>query len=609
MSSHVVARLVSAFNPPARVLVQSIFALVLVGSALRDAAAQEVPLQSTERSYVRGRVLVKPRIGLSDVEFDRALKVHGGKRAREIAAIGVHLVELPAAANERAVAMALAKNPHFESAELDLILESTFTPSDPYYPSQWHEPKVGAPSAWDITAGAGVTVAILDSGVDASHPDLVANIVPGWNVYGNDGDTRDVFGHGTKVAGTVAASGNNAAGVAGVAFSSKIMPIRVSDSSGSATSSALAQGLAYAADHGARVANMSFRGLNCSSTIVAAAKYLRSKGGVAVGSAGNTGGLLNCPASEAIVTVAATTSSDVRASYSSYGPFMSVAAPGSAIYTTVKGGTYGSVSGTSFSSPIAASVYALMIAANPALQPSELDSILFSTAKDLGSAGWDQYYGWGRIDAYAAVTKATQSMALDTVNPTVAFSAPTGGKISGLVPVNITASDDVGVTQVSLYAGSTLIATDSVSPYAFSVDTTPYADGALTFTARAFDAAGNYASNSVSVTVANDTKAPVVAVSNPVSGSTVSGAVVIAASATDNQKVSQMTLTIDGRQVAIAYGGSLAYTWSTTTTTTSKIGGQVVSTTTTLSGAHTIVVRAIDPAGNVGSKFLNVTVE
>jgi subtilisin family serine protease len=464
---------------------------------------QEIPPLAEDPSvHAKGRVLVRPRAGLPEEALDRALQTHGGKRVAVIEQIGVHVVELPEQADERAVARALAKHPHLQWAELDVAYPPTLIPNDPLYPSEWHHPKIATPTAWNVTRGLGVTVAILDSGVDAAHPDLAGAMLPGWNTYDNNSDTRDVYGHGTKVAGAAAAIGNNSAGVAGVAYQARIMPMRVTDLNGWAYTSTLSLGLTWAADRGARVANMSFQGVCASSTVLSAAQYFRNKGGVAVAAAGNTGALLSGSQSSALTCVAATTSSDARASWSSYGAFVDVAAPGASIYSTVRGGGYAAVSGTSFASPIVAGVYALMKAANGSLAPGTLDQILTSTARDLGTSGWDQYFGWGRVDAAVAVAKARQASASDTLNPTVSITAPTGGNVSGVVAVDVKAADNVGVTRVELYARGSLVTADSVAPYRFSWDTSRLAKGSAKLEARAYDAVGNNAlSAPVSVTV------------------------------------------------------------------------------------------------------------
>ena len=126
-----------------------------------------------------------------------------------------------------------------------------------------------------------------------------------------------------------------------------------------------------------------------------------------------------------------------------------------------------------------AGVYALMIAANPNLTPSKLDNILFTTAVDLGTAGWDQYYGWGRVDAFAAVTKARQTGASDTQAPAVAITSPVSGTVQGLVPIDVAATDNVGVTRVELWVNGVMYASDSTSPFGFTWDTTTFANGGL----------------------------------------------------------------------------------------------------------------------------------
>jgi subtilisin family serine protease len=177
-------------------------------------------------SFARGRVLVMPRPGLTDAELAKIVGVHGGK-ATKITSFGLHVVELPANASEQAVASLLAHHPHLKFAELDQKVTANITPNDPYFGSQWHTAKIGAPIAWDLSSGAGVTIAILDSGVDGTHPDLSAQMVPGWNFYNNNSNTSDVYGHGTQTAGTAAATSNNATGVAAIAGSARIMPIRI----------------------------------------------------------------------------------------------------------------------------------------------------------------------------------------------------------------------------------------------------------------------------------------------------------------------------------------------------------------------------------------------
>ncbi|MEQ1662837.1 MAG: S8 family serine peptidase [Thiobacillus sp.] len=558
--------------------------------------------------WARGRLLVAPRAGLTAGEFDKALLKQRGRKKAFIQRLNAHVVELPSGADEVAAMNELRKNRKFKYVELDVAVAHAGSVTDPAFGNSWALPKIGATSAWDQANGTGVTIAILDTGVDATHPDLAANMVPGWNVYDNTADTADVHGHGTTVAGTAAAVANNAAGSAGVAYGAKIMPIRISSPDGYAYWSTVANGIYWAADHGAKVANISFNGISGSATVQSAADYMRSKGGVVVVAAGNSGAEEAIAAHNSLMTVSATDSSDARAGFSSYGAYVDIAAPGVGIYTTTRGGGYGNASGTSFSSPVVAATAALMLSANKTLPPSEIDRILKSTALDLGTAGADVYFGSGRVNAVAAVNAAKALAGSDTQSPTVAITAPTGGRINAIVPIDMTYSDNVGVARIELYANSTKIITDTAGPFAFAWDTATVADGSYTLTVRAYDVAGNQSTSApVSVTVANDTIAPVISSFNLTEGMKMSNPQAISASATDNQSVAKMSLTINGKEMAIAYGSSISYTLSTSTRTNrnrSRISKS--STTTTAPTSYSIVVKATDKAGNTASKSATV---
>ncbi len=320
-----------------------------------------------------------------------------------------------------------------------------------------------------------------------------------------------MYGHGTMVAGTTAMVGNNGSGSVGVAWGAKIMPVRISESDGIAYLSTIAQAINWAADNGAKVANISFGGLSGSATIQSAAQYMRSKGGVVVVAAGNSSGLETMAANDAMLSVSATDSSDLRTSFSSYGDYVDLAAPGIDIFTTARGGSYANVAGTSFSSPVVAGTVALMLSVNNKLTPADVDRIIKSTAVDLGTVGFDQYYGFGRVNAAAAVADAKSLGVIDTQSLVISITSPTGGKVAGVVPVDVNYSDNVGVTRVEFYANGQLVVTDSLSPFAFSWDTTAKADGAYSLTVQAYDAAGNKGmSAAVSVTIGNDIIPPVI---------------------------------------------------------------------------------------------------
>lgn len=575
-------------------------AAVLIAGTPLVALAQAAPPASggAVGAVVPGRLLMAPRAGVSDEVLARVLRDHGAASARRIGNSPLRIVEVPAG-QEEAVRARLARHPNVKFAELDRQVRFSGITNDPLLPNEWHIGKIGAPTAWNLSLGGGVTIAILDTGVDPGHPDLAPLLVPGWNFVDNNANASDVHGHGTKVAGTAAGAANNALGIAGVAGGANIMPIRVADPTGSATYSALAQGVVWAADRGAKVANMSFRVAD-SSSVISAANYMKSKGGLVTSSAGNDGLDTGIPATTSMIVASATDGSDALTSWSSWGNFVTVAAPGAGIYTTTLGGGYGSASGTSFSAPITAGVLALMFSVKPALPNTTIESLLFSTALDLGVAGRDNRYGWGRVDAGAAVQAALDAAAtLDTTAPKTAIASPAAGStVSGIVAVDATASDNVAVTRVDLLVNGAVVASDALGPYGFSWDSSQVPNGSVTLASRAYDAAGNATTSAgVTVTVANavvaDTTPPVVSIDKP-TGGPVSGTVAVKVTATDNAGAAglRQTLSINGKVVASATGGSLSYSWNTR-----KFA----------KGSYTITATALDAAGNVGSRSVTVS--
>lgn len=581
-------------------------AALLFAAGGADAAP---PQRSSEGPWVKGRVLVMPKPGLAESELRKMVGPFGGKATR-ITSHGLYEIELPGNMSEKAVAALLANNPHLKFVELDHFSAGDLVPNDPYYGSQWHLPMIGGPTAWSSSQGTGVVIAILDSGVDPSHPDLKDRLVPGYNFVDGNADTTDVRGHGTKVAGAAASALNNGTGVASVAGAAKIMPIRVSNADGYVTWSTMAKGLTFAADKGAKVANMSFNGVAGSSSVLSAAKYFKDKGGLSFVSAGNDNKDPGYADTDLMIIVASTDKYEKKSSFSNFGDHVDLAAPGSSIYSTTMGGGYASVSGTSFSAPVTAGVAALVMAANPSLSTAQVEQILKSTAKDLGASGYDVYFGHGRVDAAAAVAAAMSTSGTtapqDTTAPTVSITSPTASStVSGTASVSISASDNVGVGKVELWVNGSLYASDSTSPFGFSWDTTKAANGGATLQARAFDAAGNAgASATVTVNVANttttpttptaDTTPPTASISNPADGSTISGKVNVKASASDNSGTAglKMDLYINGSRVASSTdSGSIGFMWDVR-----KIAR----------GTYTIRVDARDAAGNSTSSSATV---
>ena len=250
---------------------------------------------------------------------------------------------------------------------------------------------------------------------------------------------------------------------------------------------------------------------------------------------------------------------------------------------------------------VVAGAVALMMSRNPTLPVGQIESLLFSSAADLGAAGRDAVFGYGRVDAAAAVQAAGAAVStVDTQVPAVSITAPGASQtVSGLVAVTANASDNVGVTRVDLRVNGSTVASDTSTPFSFAWDSSKVVNGMTTLTAVAFDAAGNSSSSSpVSVNVANvlvpDTTAPVLTIKNPVLGDTVSGTVQVRLEASDNSGSAGITqaLYIDGKKVASAVGAALSYSWNTR-----KVA----------SGPHAVTATARDAAGNSTTQTVSVT--
>lgn len=347
-------------------------------------------------------LVVKMRPSASPGRARDVLRAVGADPLDEIPGWGLHRIRVPAAARD-AVQRALERRPDVLFVERHQLLPPTRVPDDPRFDRQWHHAVVRSDEAWNWNLAAGQIVAILDTGVDAAHPDLAGVVLEGWDFWDGDGDPADVHGHGTEVAGVAAAVTDNGEGVAGMGWGAAILPVRVAGPDGWASSWTIAQGLDYAAAQGARVANLSFGALAGSSTVLAAARSAVEAGTVVVASAGNCGCTESWPESPWLLSVAATTSGDGVASFSTRGAFVDLAAPGQGMVTTALGGGYRSVSGTSFSAPLVSGLVALVLSNAPTLTPAQVEERLVRSAVDLGAAGWDPAFGHGRVDAATGV--------------------------------------------------------------------------------------------------------------------------------------------------------------------------------------------------------------
>ncbi|MDG6025389.1 MAG: peptidase S8 [Candidatus Brocadia sp.] len=579
-------------------VVFSCFAGVFVAGVLNLATT----VAGDGRDHVPGELLVKPKAGVAVETLEKILKGNHASVIREIQQIGVRHIKVPERAIDQ-VKQSLSHNPYIEFAEFNYIAEEVLIPNDTYYSSeQWHHAKISSPAGWDITTGSnGVSIAIIDSGADPSHPDLAAKLLPGYNYLDNTTNTADVRGHGTAVAGCAAAVSNNAIGVAGVAWNNPVMPVVVVNSSGIAYYSNIAKGITYAADHGARVINISIAGSSMSSTLQNAVNYAWNKGVVVIAAAANksTSTPYYPAACNNVVAVSATTSSDTLASFSNYGSWIDISAPGTSIKTTIKGGGYGSGNETSFASPIAAGLAALILSVNPALTNADVVAIMTGNADDLGSPGFDISYGYGRINVYKSVVAAKNTLPQpDTSSPTVSISSPLdGATVSNTTVVNVSATDNAGVSGVELFIDGTLYAADATEPFSFSWDTTKYPDGTHSLEAHAYDFSQNMGqSEIVMVSVNNpiDTTSPLVSILYPISNAEVSDTTAVDISATDDMGVSKAELYIDGDLYATNTTEPFSFSWDTTKYP---------------EGAHSLEVRAYDFSQNMdGSSPVVVTV-
>lgn len=321
-------------------------------------------------------------------------------------------------------------------AERDLIYETQIEPNDPYYkstgawgqtyPDMWGLPKIQASSAWDITTGSdSVIVAVTDTGVDYNLPEIKDNIlrddsgnIVGYDFANDDTDPMDDHGHGTHVSGTIAAVTNNALGIAGVAWKTKIIPVKVFSAGGSGYASDIAPGIIWGVDHGGRISNNSWGGSGANQTITDAVQYAYTKGELFVAAAGNAnlGTSLFHPANlEQALTISAFDWTDNKASFSNYGTKMDVAAPGVNILSLkattspmctaehTVGTNYCYVSGTSMASPHVSGLAALILAKNPSWTNEQVRQAIRKGADDVDQAGLDINSGFGRINAYRAL--------------------------------------------------------------------------------------------------------------------------------------------------------------------------------------------------------------
>jgi len=578
-----------------------------------DLFVEDAEPQVAALAFAEDQLLVRTLPGVEASDVAGAFAHAGVVPIERFAEIDATLVQVaPGELAQKAVA--LAGDPVIEAVQKNYLFDAQRTPDDPRFADQAPLQIIGLPEAWEITTGDdGLIIAVLDSGVAAGHVELADRLLPGRNTFDRTTTSSDVLGHGTMVAGVLGAASNNGKGVAGVNWAGRILPIRVTNAIGQASSSAIASGIIWATNRGARVINISFAPLQADGAILRAARYAYANGALVFISAGNDGRYSSSRGSREAVFVGATDTDNVLASFSTTGPFVDLCAPGVGVWSTAFDGDYRAASGTSFASPIAAGVGALVWAARLELRPATVERILRTTAVDLGDPGRDDAYGAGRIDAAAALSAALDLVeTADTHAPLVAIAAPPDGAlVEGLIHVSAQAEDldgGTGVSDVTFYVDGKAIISDPASPYRIALQTEGLAPGGHTLSCVATDEVGNAsAPASIRVQVGAtgpepggsvqpaDAVLPEAIIQFPIEGAIVSGPVGALATVTDNVELRSVDWLVDGllhRAVAVrGTRASATFVWDASGAA---------------AGAHTISVRVLDAAGNVGSASVAV---
>lgn len=377
------------------------------------AATAGVPAAAVDRAAGRPvEYVVRLAAGTDTVELAPLLGRLGARLTGTIDALRLAEVEIDPA---RAADLRLSPLVDWAHRELELSVQAK-RPNDPLFRYQWPLKKIGVTRGWAEEDGTSspVTVGVIDSGVDASHPDLQPRTVAGFDFVNLDDDPSDDNGHGTHVAGIVAAQPGNRKGVAGISWGASIMPLKACDFTGTCGSFEVAAAIVYAAQHGAGVVNISLGGAapGCSAEFFLAGALAEAAGVVLVASAGNAaqdGNPTSYPAScEGYISVGATGPRDEWALFSNHNEHVDISAPGVSVPSTIPPGLsgmvddpstpgYGPASGTSMAAPHVAGLAALLLSAHPDWTPVQVEERMEETAADLGKRGPDEYFGAGRI--------------------------------------------------------------------------------------------------------------------------------------------------------------------------------------------------------------------
>ena len=374
--------------------------MLLTVALLGASAAVPVPVAGAPSTV---RLVLTLRPGTSHILADRLAAIPGGKLVDRINQLNVRVVEMPAAAVANARGR-WARMAEVVSVQNDGLARIDWTPPDPLWGNQWEQRAVRAPRAWDMERGDRRTVvAVVDTGVQLSHPDLALRLVNGHDFVNKDVRPADDNGHGTAVAGVIAATANSI-GVTGMCNRCRIMPIKALAANGTGLWTVAAKGIVWATDHGADIINMSFGGPTGLGALQDAIRYARARGVVVVGSAGNYG--TTAPfypaAYPEVISVAASTAYDLRYDWSNASSsWVEVSAPG-CTWSSRWHSQFGGFCGTSAAAPMVSGIAALVRSARPGFGRSQVESILKAATVETPF----KFTRFGRIDAFKAVYRA-----------------------------------------------------------------------------------------------------------------------------------------------------------------------------------------------------------
>ena len=586
----------------------SILGTSVIGEEIKESKNENL------NDFVPGEVIVKFKQGFGQNKIDKLISSNGLSNKYKSKHSDFHVLKVPENRYSEVI-NTLSNNPNVEFAEPNYYAKICYTPNDPYFSYQWHlqgydDGGLDMVDAWDISTGSGATVAIIDTGISQGTDLVDTCFVDGYDFVNGDSNPDDDNGHGTHVAGTVAQSTNNNVGVCGVAFDCCLMAVKVLNSYGSGTYADIIDGINFATNNGADVISMSLEGSQPSSGMEDALENAYNSGVTCIAASGNSGqNGVAYPAAydDYVIAVGATQYDKSRAPYSNYGSSLDIVAPGGNLNLDQNGDGYGDgvlqqtfttswwggkswsyyfFQGTSMATPHVSGVAALLYSEG-VTNPDDVREAIEQTAYDLGSNGWDMYYGYGLVNVVSALEYSSGGGDSD---PTCEITAPSNGAtVTGIVGIEVTATDDFGVDKVEFYVDSSLIGTDYSTPYTWSWDSTTVPDGSHTIIATAYDTSSQTTSDSINVIVDNINDPPV------------------ANAGPDKFSYVDEIITFDGSGSYDPDGIIVSYAW--TFGDGESGSGEVVTHSYDSVGTYTVSLTVTDDDGATDIDYATVTIE